>query len=56
MPNETSAAEIVECCSWCRHPATHCRSAACDDTPTYDGTLRWGQWVELEPEIRSGAE
>lgn len=48
--------DTVECCEWCRQPANQCRSASCDDAPTYDGILRWGEWVETEGERRVGAE
>ena len=38
--------EAEECCRWCRRPANMCRSASSDDTPTYRGVLRFGEWVE----------
>jgi hypothetical protein len=46
--NPESLNEITECCRWCRRPAEACRLPGCDDTPTYDGVLRRGEWVELE--------
>ena len=47
--------DAEECCRWCRRPADMCRSAACDDTPTYLGVLRGGEWVEAEGETASPA-
>jgi len=41
-----SRRDAVECCNWCRQPSWMCRDASCDDTPTYSGTLRFGEWVE----------
>ena len=42
--------DAVECCHWCRQPSWMCRDASCDDTPTYLGVLRLGEWVETESE------
>ncbi len=46
----------VECCSWCRQPVNQCRQASCDDAPTYDGVLHFGQWMEAEPDTFVSAE
>ena len=47
--------EPEECCLWCRRPASMCRNAACDDTPTYLGVLQGGEWVEEEMEAAATA-
>ena len=50
--NSLCIADREECCSWCRQPVALCRDPACDDTRTYFGVLRRGEWVDEAGDAR----